>query len=177
MAEHRELLGSMRTAGELLIDLEGYQVVVGGRTVDLTRLQRDLLAVLTGHVGELVTHQQLAAAGWGDDSDRRVQIRNAIYKLRSMIRRCDRPPAIETVARRGYVLAVPPTSGGPDQAWVAGSSLGEKGVDRVGEEERRGVHRDMLLPVEHGDLAVGERRRDGCRRVAQECRAVASGEE
>ena len=72
MPEYREPWSSMRVAGDLRIDLEGYQIVACGTTRELTRLQHDLLAALSSPVGELVTHEQLAAAGWGDDGDRRV---------------------------------------------------------------------------------------------------------
>jgi hypothetical protein len=34
MAEHREPPGSMRTIGDLHIDLEGYQVIAGGTPIE-----------------------------------------------------------------------------------------------------------------------------------------------
>ena len=53
------------TARDLQIDFERRQVKVRGRDVRLTRKEFDLLACLARQGGQIVTHKQLLAAGWG----------------------------------------------------------------------------------------------------------------
>lgn len=52
-------------ARDLQIDFERRQVKVRGRDVRLTRKEFDLLACLARQGGQIVTHKQLLAAGWG----------------------------------------------------------------------------------------------------------------
>ena len=52
-------------ARDLQIDFERRLVKVRGRDVRLTRKEFDLLACLARQGGQIVTHKQLLAAGWG----------------------------------------------------------------------------------------------------------------
>lgn len=49
----------------LEIDFERRRVTVDAQEVRLTRKEYDLLSALAQHAGQVVTHKQLLAAGWG----------------------------------------------------------------------------------------------------------------
>jgi two-component system KDP operon response regulator KdpE len=50
---------------DLSIDFIKRRVTVSGEEVKLTRKEYDLLRTLAQHAGQVVTHKQLLAAGWG----------------------------------------------------------------------------------------------------------------
>ena len=51
--------------GDLRIDLIGRTVTKAGAEVKLTKIEFDLLAVLTRNLGKVVTHRQLLKEAWG----------------------------------------------------------------------------------------------------------------
>jgi two-component system, OmpR family, KDP operon response regulator KdpE len=51
--------------GDLRVDIQNRAVAVGGRPVDLTPREFDVLKVLVTHAGRLVTHGRLLRAVWG----------------------------------------------------------------------------------------------------------------
>lgn len=51
--------------GDLRIDLAGRTVTKAGLEVKLTKIEFDLLAVLTRNLGKVVTHRQLLKEAWG----------------------------------------------------------------------------------------------------------------
>ncbi len=99
---------SVLEAGQVRIDLDGYQAAIGSTTLDLSRLQRDLLVVLAEHAGDVVTYEQLAEAGWGRVAPLRRPICNAVHSLRVLLAKGedvgDRAPAIAAVATKGYIF-------------------------------------------------------------------------
>jgi two-component system KDP operon response regulator KdpE len=64
---HRARRGEQRTfsSGDLAIDFEKRRVTVDGEEIKLQRKEYDLLRTLAQHAGQVVTHKQLLAAGWG----------------------------------------------------------------------------------------------------------------
>ncbi len=80
--------GSVFTLGELTMDLERRIVTVGGREVQLTPTEYDLLRVLVMNVSKVLTHHQLLRAVWGVAYDQelhmlRVNISNLRHKIES----------------------------------------------------------------------------------------------
>lgn len=54
--------------GDFRIDVEGRSIRVGDRQVHLTPKEFDLLVYLARHAGRVVTHRNLLAAVWGENS-------------------------------------------------------------------------------------------------------------
>ena len=52
--------------GRLAIDADGRTVAYGGRPVELTKIEFDLLAILAGAPGRVHTREQLVRKVWGD---------------------------------------------------------------------------------------------------------------
>ncbi len=72
--------------GDLRIDLDRQVVTRGGEDVHLTRKERDVLALLTQHIGRVLTHQKLLAACWGGDEEPRIEyLRIVIRNLRQKL--------------------------------------------------------------------------------------------
>ena len=74
--------------GDLTIDLDRRIVRRGAGDLHLTRKEYDVLVVLARHMGRVVTHNQILAAAWGGEEDRRIEylrivIRNLRQKLES----------------------------------------------------------------------------------------------
>lgn len=74
------------TTGELVIDFSRRLITVGGREVQLTPTEYDLLRLLVTHAGKVLTHQQLLQTIWGADCGGelhmlRVNISNLRRKL------------------------------------------------------------------------------------------------
>ncbi|SDF13683.1 response regulator [Sporolituus thermophilus] len=53
------------SCGDLVIDLVGRRVSVGGREIKLTPTEYELIKVLAQHRGRVLTHKQLLKAVWG----------------------------------------------------------------------------------------------------------------
>lgn len=72
--------------GDLTIDLDRRIVCRDGEELHLTRKEHEVLAVLTRHIGRVVTHQRIIAAAWSGEADPpveylRIVIRNLRQKL------------------------------------------------------------------------------------------------
>lgn len=81
--------------GALEIDLDQRSVRRDGEEAHLTRKEHDVLAVLAGNIGRVVTHQRILAAAWGGEEDPRVEyLRIVIRNLRQKI---EAPGAVGSV--------------------------------------------------------------------------------
>jgi two-component system KDP operon response regulator KdpE len=54
--------------GDIVVNLHTQEVLVGTRSIALTPTEYALLATLARHVGKVVSHAELLAAVWGDES-------------------------------------------------------------------------------------------------------------
>ena len=93
-------------SGDLEIDLASYTVHLGGRPVDLTYKEYELLRFLATNAGRVFTREALLNQVWGYDfygGARTVDVH--IRRLRSKIE--ERHTFIETVRNVGYRLCVP----------------------------------------------------------------------
>jgi two-component system KDP operon response regulator KdpE len=99
---------SLICSGDLSIDLEARRVRLAGRLVRLTRTEFDILACLAVQPGEIVPSQQIIETVWrvhhpGMHATLRVHVSHLREKL-------EHPDWIETAARLGYRLILPPGS-------------------------------------------------------------------
>jgi two-component system, OmpR family, KDP operon response regulator KdpE len=94
--------------GELAVDIARRLVTVGGREVQLTPTEYDLLRMLVVHAGKVLTHRQLLRQVWGAGYEGethllRVNMSNLRHKLEPDVAR---PQLILTEPGVGYRLQV-----------------------------------------------------------------------
>lgn len=99
---------TMRTVGELQLDLAGRRVLVSGREVPLTPTEFSLFTTLMKHAGRVLTHRQLLQQVWGpSDVDNIQYLRVYMAQLRHKLERDPaRPRYLVTVPAIGYRLKV-----------------------------------------------------------------------
>ncbi|PYZ96434.1 DNA-binding response regulator [Alteribacter lacisalsi] len=94
-------------AGSLLIDLEQFTATADGKTAELKRKESELLGMLAGSAGKILTRAQLIEKIWGYDyegDERTVDVH--VKRVREKLARID-GPKIETVRGLGYRLEKP----------------------------------------------------------------------
>jgi len=92
--------------GELLIDVSAREVTVGGKRIDLTTAEFDLLVVLASHAGQVLERDALLRALRGidfDGTDRSIDAR--VSRLRRKLGDGPEPHHIKTVRNRGYLFS------------------------------------------------------------------------
>ncbi len=104
--------GPVFTTGEMTVDLARRLVTIGGREVQLTPTEYDLLRVLVTHAGKVLTHRQLLRQVWGvgyqaETHLLRVNMSNLRHKLEPD---ASRPNYIITEPGVGYRLRAPDES-------------------------------------------------------------------
>lgn len=93
------------TLGNLTLNIDRYAVQVSGRTVALTFLEFEVLKCLAQNAGRVVQRDQLLRELWGEDGPSNP-LRLTIHMSRLRKKLAGSTPwTIETVRRRGYVLA------------------------------------------------------------------------
>jgi TolB-like protein/DNA-binding winged helix-turn-helix (wHTH) protein len=103
-------LFQMRAPGHFHLDLARYQLFEDGRSVHVERQPMELLILLVGRRGELVTRPEIAAKLWGDgvfvDVDQ--SINRIVRKLRLAFHEDPEAPRfVETVVGKGYRFVGP----------------------------------------------------------------------
>ena len=95
--------------GDLGLDYAARTVTVGGRLVELTRIEFNLLAELSAHPGIPQTHEQLLRRVWGPDKAGDAErLRTVIKNLRRKLGDSARSPKyIATIAHVGYRMGMP----------------------------------------------------------------------
>lgn len=95
-------------ASEVTIDTDRRLVVVGGRRVDLTPAEFDILTYLVRHRDRVVSCRELAGhlRGWEvDERDARSLLRSHVHRLRRKLEADPaRPRLIRTVRGNGYLV-------------------------------------------------------------------------
>jgi two-component system KDP operon response regulator KdpE len=93
--------------GELTLDLVHHMASVGGRDVDLTAKEFDLLAFLARHAGKVCTHHMILAGVWGPGYGRESQyLRVYAHRLRRKLG--DHGVMLRTQPGVGYQLVADP---------------------------------------------------------------------
>ena len=92
-------------AGILTLDLTRREAYWGAEVLELTAQEFDLLNVLTGHAGQVLSREQLLAQVWGYDyfGDLRV-VDAAVKRLRIKLRQVTKQEIVTTVRSVGYKL-------------------------------------------------------------------------
>lgn len=88
--------------GDLVVDFEGYEARLRGRSLQLTRREFELLRFLASHPGRAFTREQLLARAWDGDyvgGVRTVDVH--VRRLRAKLG-VEHETLIETVRRMGY---------------------------------------------------------------------------
>jgi len=102
--EAREPSTLLHGPGGLLMDVDAYTVVVEDITLNLTRLEFDLLYHLLSNAGRVLTRERLLEQAWGYDfaGDTRA-VDSAVKRLRAKLRTATtNADAIEAVRGVGY---------------------------------------------------------------------------
>ena len=101
------------TNGPLTVDLSAAEARVGGKALNLTRREFDLLAFLTQHAGRVYSRTELLDRVWGADflgGERTVD--QHITQLRAHLGDDPgKPSFLETVRGKGYRMRAWPTEG------------------------------------------------------------------
>lgn len=90
------------TLGNLIVDLEAYNVWVNERRLSLTYSEFELLTILVKRAGAVVPREELAREMWGDEpAEHRLNVQ--VCRLRKKLED-SHPWRVKTVRRRGYAL-------------------------------------------------------------------------
>jgi TolB-like protein/DNA-binding winged helix-turn-helix (wHTH) protein/Flp pilus assembly protein TadD len=147
--------------GDFVLDVAAYDLRRNGHRVRLERQPMDLLLLLIGRRGQLVSRSQIVDALWGKEVFVDVEngVNTAIRKLRQALRDSpDAPTFIETVPGKGYrfiatvevlpdVVPSPPPPAAPALAVLAG------GQTLAAKAETAATEASMAVPAP----GVGER--------------------
>jgi two-component system KDP operon response regulator KdpE len=100
--------------GDLTVDLAQHRVNLGGRDLQLTPTEYDLLRVLATHGGKVLTHRQLLHDVWGPGYESELHLlRVNVSNLRRKIEADPaRPEYLVTEPGVGYRLRVDDSGGG-----------------------------------------------------------------
>jgi DNA-binding response OmpR family regulator len=86
---------------DLVLDVRGRRIEVGGRWVDLSPREVDLLQVLFQAPGEVLSREELLSRAWGTEHDPGT---NVVDVYVGYLRRKLDNRRIETIRGRGYRL-------------------------------------------------------------------------
>lgn len=94
--------------GDLAVDAGRHQVTWRGEPLDLTRLERELLARLASPPVGVWTYERLFGSVWGGAylGDTAI-LHSAVKRLRSKLRSVEGGPQVQTVRGVGYRLRAP----------------------------------------------------------------------
>lgn len=87
---------------DLVLDDRAHEVRRGGRVVDLTAREYELLHFLMSHAGEVITQPRLLAAIWGYSNSRVVEV--YIGYLRDKLEAVGESRLIHTIRGVGFIL-------------------------------------------------------------------------
>ncbi|MGN6480170.1 response regulator [Luteibacter sp.] len=97
----REPADNIIEAGDLCINLDSFEVQVGGHRVDITRREFALLSILASHAGHIVHRNALESQLYGGDAKVGT---NALEVLVHSVRRKIGASQITTVRGMGYLM-------------------------------------------------------------------------
>jgi len=102
--KRRRQTGAATTFGDVTLDLEGRRVLVGGKELETTAREFDLLRFFHAHPGVAFSREQLMQQVWGPDHFGTARtVDNFVARLRAKIEDDpDEPHHIETVRGVGY---------------------------------------------------------------------------
>jgi two-component system, OmpR family, response regulator MprA len=92
--------GELRAYGDLTLEVAGRRAVRGGRAIELTGREADLLELLLREPGRVVTRERAIEEIWDDAAEPNV-VDRYVTRLR---RKLGSPPLIQTVRGSGFTL-------------------------------------------------------------------------
>src|ERR1700683_3694641 len=134
--EVAESSGRLWRFADYEFDELGWELRVKGKAVELESKPLDILLQLLLHAGEVVTKEELLESVWPDVTVVDGSLATAVSKLRKAMGDEDHP-AIVTIPRIGYRLAVPvycktvAAPAGPELGFKAGDLVPGRGQWRV----------------------------------------------
>jgi DNA-binding response OmpR family regulator len=111
-SDEKEMSTSLHGPGHLVMEVERRTVTVGEASIELTRLEFDLLHRLLINCGRVLTRERLLEQAWGYEyvGDTRA-VDSAIKRLRSKLREASpQADCIESVRGVGYKIDLPKAS-------------------------------------------------------------------
>ena len=90
----------MRSYGDLTLEVEARRAVRGGRPIELTGREADLLELLVRESGRVITRERALEEIWDDGAEPNV-VDRYVTRLR---RKLGEPPLIRTVRGSGFTL-------------------------------------------------------------------------
>ena len=100
-----EVANNILRVGDLELDAENQVAYRGGKTINLSEKECQLLEYLMRHPGQLLTHQQIYQYLWGEGEQPSSNVLAAqVRLLRRKIEKAGDSPLIHTVYRKGYRL-------------------------------------------------------------------------
>ena len=102
---YREPVSELRV-GDLVLDLQSYQVTKDGKLVQLTPLEFRILYMLAMNEGRVIPYSRLVEYAWGYDSGDANLLKTHICHIRKKLGlTTDQPGGVRAVAGVGYKLA------------------------------------------------------------------------
>lgn len=93
--------------GNIVVDLDGFRVMVEDVLIDLTFQEFELLRIFVSRPDSIILYDELAVALWGSVGNRkRLRLGVLLCRLRAKLSGSD-PYRFETVRGRGYGLVAP----------------------------------------------------------------------
>jgi two-component system response regulator MprA len=92
--------GGFRSYGDLTLEVEARRAVRGGRPIELTGREADLLELLVRESGRVITRERALEEIWDDGAEPNV-VDRYVTRLR---RKLGEPPLIRTVRGSGFTL-------------------------------------------------------------------------
>jgi two-component system response regulator MprA len=92
--------GELRSYGDLTLDVSARRATRGGRAIELTGREADLLELLLRDAGRVLTRERAIEEIWNDAAERGV-VDRYVTRLR---RKLGSPPLIQTVRGSGFTL-------------------------------------------------------------------------
>ncbi len=95
------------TVGNIVVDFDGFRVMVGDALIDLTFQEFELLRVFVSQPDSVILYDELERALWGSVGERnRLRLGVLLCRLRAKLSASD-PYRFKTVRGRGYGLLAP----------------------------------------------------------------------
>src|SRR5262245_26626916 len=94
--------GDVIAVGDLQLDPAGHRALRGGRDLELTRRELELLSVFMRHPGEVIERERLHEEVWGYDFDPKTNVADVFVGY--LRRKLGEPRVLHTVRGVGFVL-------------------------------------------------------------------------